>query len=83
MVGVTQDTNGARLHHHSKSKIHGVPKPAFSESAEDVAMSNLKPVSTLQVTRRGKKERSLSVPARHPQHRYLACVVSVARIYSV
>ena len=42
VVRVTYDTNGARLHHHSKRGVHRVPEPSFGESAEDVAMSDLK-----------------------------------------
>lgn len=42
VVRVTQDTDGARLHHHSEGKAHGVLEPSFGESTEDMAMSDLR-----------------------------------------
>ena len=45
MVCVTQDTNGARLHHHSQRKIQRILEPPFGESPENMAMSDLKSLS--------------------------------------
>ena len=55
MVRVTQDANGAWLHHHSEGKIHRILQPPFSESAEDMTMSDLKFLSMLQGQRRAKE----------------------------
>ena len=85
MVCVAQDTNSTRLHHHSQRKIQRIFEPPFGESAEDMAMSDLKSLSAYSVdkSKRGQKQskgKHILIPARHPQHDHHANVVPVARI---
>ena len=77
MVCVTQDANGARLHHHGEGKLHGVLQPSFRESAEDVAMSDLEFFSMLFQSKGRGKGGWFSIPTRHPQHYCHVCVAAV------